>query len=141
MTTTAVWTVSIKRTTYDGLCAYLQKWSDIYKQPGAMVLVGTIRNPFSAVARAYTDVVGGAGRLAEVFEASLNGLGMSKVGLNETRLDLRDLTEDQGGALQVTAYLAKLRPAQTRAMEDLSKRINDYMTLPDMIKIAIAASE
>lgn len=131
--------VVIPRTTYNGLVAFLQEWSRVYREPGATVLRGSLRNPFGSLAEQFVGSPAGAESLAGYYERVLNVLGQGKVEKNVVTLDLRFLSNDEMHSVTIVADVATLRSAQTRALERLSREIQDYTSLPEMVRLALAA--
>lgn len=138
--------VEIPRNTYDGLCSFLQRWGQVYSQPNAIVLRGSLYNPFSDVAEQFNEPRAGAGsnpggatRLAAYYLTALHALGRAKVQKTCATLDLRDLEEEEEQAFLIAAQVATLRPSQRRTLTRLANTARQFMNLPAMVRIALAA--
>jgi hypothetical protein len=137
--------IDIPRQTFDGLCAFLQNWGEVYSQPGAMVFKGTMRShrrhgKGSAFIHKDTGE-GDANAVAIRFNTALCGLGRSSVRKNDAILDLRDLNEEEMDAMLFVTQNAVLKAQQTRAMNRVAKGIQEFMALPAMVRIALAAKD
>jgi hypothetical protein len=131
--------IEIPRTSFDGLCRFLQQWARIYSEPNAVVLRGSLRNPFGAVATSVMDSPTGAAWLSAHYTQAANALGRSKVTKTTAVLDLRDLEDEETQAIGLVAHVALLRGPQTRVMDRLAKETAAFLALPDMVRIALAA--
>lgn len=132
------YTIDIPRKTFDGLCRHLQLWGQIYSAPGAVVLKGMMRNE-----RGQGDAVSrhDAPAVALRFNTALNGLGRCRVTKAEAFLDLRDLSEEEQDALLFVTKLARLKPQQTKVLERFQQALIEWLKLPAMMRIAIAAAD
>lgn len=131
--------VEIPRTTFDGLVAFLQQWSRIYSEPNAVVLRGSLRDPFGPIANALVSIEGGAQRLADYYNMAANALGRSKVTKTKAILDLRDLDDEEIDTLTIVTQVAPLRGAQVRALTRVSLEASSFRSLPDMVRVALAS--
>lgn len=135
--------VSMTRKTFDGLCSYLQSWGQIYSQPGAVPLRGSfrsIRNGGSAVVRGETTL-GSALDVSRLFNTALCGLGRSRVLKNQATVDLRDLTEEEVEALAFVAKHVRLKAQQTKALTRILDALIEFVEMPAMLRLAIAAED
>ena len=128
----------IPRKTYDGLCAYMQQWGEIYGQPGAVVLRGMLRQKNYGSANAIASGVTAA-ELCDHFTNTLHGLGRAKVLKAKAVLDLRDISEAEMRSMIYVAATAKLKAQQAQCLERVTSELRTYQQLPDMVRIALAA--
>lgn len=137
--------VQMTRNTFDGLCAFLNRWSTIYAMPGAVILRGSVRSERQGRrATAVVDTLTGLGdaaSLAKRYNTALCGLGRSKVTKNYAVVDLRDLTELELDAILFVAKCAVLKPQQKKAVERIQKEMDEFLKMPAMMRIAIAAAD
>jgi hypothetical protein len=136
--------IEIPRTTYDGMCGFLQRWSDIYSVDGVVILRGSLRNPYGTEASTlFTPATpnGDAKALALTYTTALHALGRAKVMKASVLFDLRDLEDDEVVALEFCSSVAMLRAPQTRVLERLARSTRAFNALPAMVRLAIAASD
>lgn len=130
--------IEIPRKTYDGLCAYMQQWGDVYRQPGAVVFRGMLRKQKYLNASAVASDVT-AQELCLRFTNTLHGLGRAKVRKNDAVLDLRDLSEEEVRDMVYVAAVAKLKAQQSACLVRIASELRLFQKLPDMVRIALAA--
>lgn len=132
------YTIVIPRKTFDGLCRHLELWGGIYSAPGAVVFKGMMRNE-----KGQGDAVSrnDACAVALRFNTARNGLGRCRVTKTEAFLDLRDLSEEEQDALLFVTKMAKLKPQQIQVLERFQQALLDWLKLPAMMRIAIAAAD
>jgi len=137
--------IEMTRQTFDGLCAFLNQWGAIYAIHGAVVLRASVRSERQdRRATSVVDNVTGIGDAASVsrrYNTALCGLGRSKVLKSRAILDLRDLTEEELDALVFVAQCAVLKKQQKRAVERIEAEAREFILLPAMMRIAVAAAE
>jgi hypothetical protein len=135
--------IKIPRTTYDGVCQFIDTWMRTYRTPGAAVLRGGFRSAFGTFATKVFESgpLGDAALVAGIYNTALNALGRARVGKTEVVLDLRDLTQPEVDALVVVTENVALRPAQVRALKRVSATIKAFDALPEMMRIAVAMSD
>ena len=138
--------INIPRKTFDGLCSLLQHWGDVYAQPNAVVLRGSLRTERRKKGRASAIVhsstgCGDASAVSKRYNAALLGLGRSKVMKNEALLDLRDLSEVEMDAMEFVAKVAMLLPQQQQVLVRVNKAVEEFLKMPAMLRLAIAAQD
>lgn len=131
--------IEMPRTSFDGLCRFLQQWSRVYAEPSATVLRGSMRDPFGPIANSVMDSPTGAAWLAAHYSVAANAFGRAKVTKTTAVLDLRDLDDEETMSISIVAQVAALRGPQTRVLDRLAKETTAFLALPDMVRIAIAA--
>ena len=137
--------IEIPRKSYDGLCAFLQMWGDVYSVSGAVVLRGSLRSERkrgrgSAVVHS-TAGCGDAGAIALRYNTARCGLGRAKVLKNVAILDLRDLTEAEMDAMEFVSKVAMLKPQQTQVVERIKFEVHEFLKMPAMMRLAVAAQD
>ena len=138
--------IEIPRKSYDGLCAFLQQWGEIYSQPGAVVLRGSLRSErkkrghASAVVRS-TAGCGDAVAVALRYNTARCGLGRAKVLKTVAILDLRDLTEEEMDAMEFVSKVAMLKPQQIQVMVRIKDDLREFVKMPAMMRLAVAAQD
>lgn len=136
--------IEIPRQSFDGLCMFLQNWTEIYSQPNAVVFRGSLRQKTgskgSAVVSDSTGV-GDAAAIAKRYDTARHALGRSRVTKAAAFLDLRDLEDVEMEALDFVSKVAKLKPQQTQVMERIKRELREFRALPAMVRIALAAKD
>lgn len=136
--------IEMPRQSFDGLCMFLQQWAEIYAQPGAVVFKGSLRKrqkgPAGAVVRESAGI-GDAKAISKRYDMACHALGRSRVRKNDAMLDLRDLVEEEMEALVFVADMAKLKPQQTRVMLRIKQELQEFLKLPAMVRLALAAKD
>jgi len=138
--------INIPRKTFDGLCSFLQHWGDVYAQPNAVVLRGSLRTErlkkghASGVVNSNTGC-GDAAAVSKRYTCALHGLGRSKVMMKEALLDLRDLGEEEMEAMEFVSKVALLLPQQQQVLVRVREALVEFRKMPAMLRLAIAAQD
>jgi hypothetical protein len=135
--------IDMTRKTFDGLCAFLNQWGTLYAMPGAVVLRASVRSERQGRrASGVVDSISGLGDAASVskrYNVALCGLGRAKVMKNTAVVDLRDLTEAEIEAIVFVAQCAVLKASQQQAVERIEAEVTEFLKLPAMMRLAVAA--